>query len=408
MDNVARFLNYKVGDIVGKNTAGNVFGVELELEGRGVRMDGVSTKGWRREDDGSLRGESIEYVFAKPSDIEESKALVSALFAKFKANNVDIKNSYRTSTHVHINFSDKSVKQLLNFFVLFTMLEDILERYSGEDRAGNLFCISSRRAEHILQVVSDSVLKKQDFRDFAADRYKYAACNLSTLYKFGTCEIRTMRGATSEDMVNNWLDILNDVYVRALKAKSPIEFIENISLLGPDGFFDDVFQLANKKELLKGLPVGFDFRGSLLQGARLCQLFVYEIADEFEKEDVIPQAEGVLIHPGTLFYAKREDIVIYRGDRGRGLAGDYFKWFCIPEHGMKRFRNGDGLEDERDIFFDADVGRFKSRRHGRYYWFANHPFFGNEQAKVDAFGPWCHIAPPMPELPDFQDDEDDF
>lgn len=392
MKDINRFLNSTIKDVVGRGVVGEMFGVELELEGRGVMMDGVAAKGWKRTHDGSLRGESVEYVFINPCGVDAAKNRVSDLFDKFKKNDVDIKNSYRTSTHVHLNFGDKSVKQLLSFFTLFTMLEDMLERYSGEDRAGNLFCLSSRRGEAIIEVLSDCILKHQDFSMFADDRYKYAACNLSTLYKFGTAEVRTMRGADSAMQVNMWIDMLNQVYVRALQAKTPIEFIENVSILGPDGFLADVFTNDVRRELIKGLPFGFDFRASLMEGARLCQMFVYEIGDEFLKEapklpEFNPGAGNKnYILPGAI---RTRDMIYSVYVPRKGIA-----WDCQPRGGLGVFTHGVACTDDLDIVFDENIGRFQDLGDGgKYLWFRNHPHFGNEYAaNRDRKSPYCPVG----------------
>jgi hypothetical protein len=185
------FLNRKTGPfLTGNEVTGDLFGVELELEGRNVGLRDVATRGWRRTDDGSLRGESVEFVTAGGKTFDEVQKLVKELFDKFTKNGVVFNNSIRTSTHVHLNFSDKTFKQAVNFFTLFTLFEELLQFYSGEDRKGNVFCISTREAEGIVEVLSKG-LASGSLDGFGGDRYKYAACNLCTLYKFGTVEVRT-------------------------------------------------------------------------------------------------------------------------------------------------------------------------------------------------------------------------
>jgi len=379
--NVSQFLGHTVEMTTGKaGKRGNLFGLELELEGHNVKMDAVPTKGWHRAEDGSLRGESVEYVFSTPVKLDTAKALVTSLFQKFKENGVRLNNSYRTSTHVHLNFSDKTMKQVLNFMVLFTMLEEALETFSGEDRGGNLFCLSSRRAEGIMNVLYDAYVKRQDLAAFKGDAYKYAACNLCTLIKFGSIEVRTMRGANNPEMVNSWLDILNDLYERSLKAKSPIEFIENVSVLGIDGFLRDVFSAESLRTLQLALPA-FNWQGSVMSGARLCQMLCYEIGDDFNKV-VNPMAAiehngNPLTHEGPLFYGEH-DIRIFRP----GAGG----WYCEPMRG-KVFNHGMPITDAAHIIFDATVGRFMDQR-GNYYWYKNHPFFGNEDMLRHKYGPY--------------------
>lgn len=261
-------------------TQGMKMGVELELEGPGVGLQDEPTRGWRRTADGSLRGESIEFVLSAPSEYPVCVKAVDYLFGKFGKNAIKFNKSIRTSTHVHLNFSDKPMRQAITFFCLFTLLEEILEHYSGEDRAGNLFCLSSRRTDEIAAILQQC-LRDGNLRNFAGDRYKYAACNLSTLFKFGTVEVRTMRGADTAGQVNKWLSILNDMYIASLRIESPTDLVTSLSHEGAQGFLRTIFSEENAAELEGSVPEGFDFFRSLLDGARLIQPLAYEFEDAF-------------------------------------------------------------------------------------------------------------------------------
>src|SRR5690242_19109605 len=108
---IEEFINTNVFIVCGtRETSGDKFGLELELEGRNVAMADVAVKGWGRHQDGSLRGESVEYTTIGAVTFENAKKLVTDLFKKFEENKVKIKDSIRTSTHVHLNFSDKPLK----------------------------------------------------------------------------------------------------------------------------------------------------------------------------------------------------------------------------------------------------------------------------------------------------------
>lgn len=278
------FLNRIVGPLTGvRQNAGNLFGIELELEGRGVGLPDVATKGWLRHNDGSLRGESIEFTTNGGHTLDETMKLVNELFQKFKENGVKFNDSIRTSTHVHLNFSDKTIKQVLNFFMLFTVFEEVLQHYSGEDRKGNLFCISSREAEGIIHLLEGAV-DAGNMRIFAGDKCKYSACNLSTLYKFGTLEIRTMRGATSAEQVNRWLSILNDLYVYSLNTLvSPVDVVVDLSQLGAEGLSKKIFTPDNYQELMRTFPQIQNLHYSLMEGVRLIQVFAYEVDADFRQ-----------------------------------------------------------------------------------------------------------------------------
>jgi hypothetical protein len=379
---------------------GNTFGIELELEGRGVGLQDVATRGWKRTVDNSLRGESIEFTTNGPKTLKEATELVKMLFTKFQQNKVVFNNSIRTSTHVHLNFSNKPLKQALNFFTLF---EEVLGYYSGEDRRGNLFCISTREAEGVIAVLSKA-LANGSFIDFRGDRFKYAACNLSTLHKFGTVEVRTMRGANSADQVNNWLDILNDMYLYSLKMKSPAALINDLSQLGADGLMKAVFSPKNRGEVLSTFPKARNLHESLIEGARLIQLFAYDFEEAFVKEvKMEARAEkAVKIGRGVLpvFFPDGHQPVIYRPDGQR--------WACIPRHGPRGagavWQDGDTCVDNHFLEYNRGLDRFIVRYPNGDICICNwahHPDFGDE-------GPADHREMPRVRRarPAFEDDDD--
>jgi hypothetical protein len=328
------------------DTKGDKVGLELELEGRNVGLHDVATRGWQRKDEGSLRGESIEYVTNGPKDVAEAKKLVVGLFDKFKDNGVVFNNSIRTSTHVHFNFADKPMKQVINFFSVFTMLEEILQYYSGEDRKGNLFCMSSRDAEGIIGELTKAV-EKGDFQNFAGDRYKYAACNLSTLHKFGTVEIRTMRGAETAEQINKWLDILYDLYKYSLTLKSPAELITSLSFIGAEALMRKILSDDNYKEVMSTFPVVRNLHMSLMDGARILQIFAFQFEDAFVAEVKIDEKKINQRLPAA-----------FGGRHYQIFKPDGVVWSVRPIHRGMFFEHGDRDLDDSRIMWDGDRQRF--------------------------------------------------
>jgi hypothetical protein len=367
------FLNLQVSHLTGvAETKGDVFGIELELEGRKVGLADIPTKGWRRTHDGSLRGEAIEYTTLGSKDLKGSKEIVNSLFKKFAENEVKFNDSIRTSTHVHLNFADKPIKHAINFFALFTLFEEVLQHYSGEDRKGNLFCISSREAEDLIYTLSASV-RLSNFGNFARDKYKYSACNLSTLYKFGTVEVRTMRGASSAEQVNNWLDILNDMYQYAQhRMTSPVDLITDLSAWGAAPFMARIFSFKNVAELNKALPKDFNLHFSLLEGARMLQMFAYEFQEDFkdvgrDKRNILPR---YFVDKNGLQKAHS----IYKPDGNTWVTG--------PLGGGAFFYDGTALTDDTRIKWSSALQRFIAVRRDtgevvECRWF-EHPVLGNE------------------------------
>jgi hypothetical protein len=271
---------------------GLLFGVELELEGEGVGLNEVRPQNWKRMEEGSLRGECMEWVFAKPQDYEKSVKMVDALFKKMKENNVKIADSFRTSTHVHLNFSDKTAKQALNFFLLHTVIEELLANYCGATRNGNLFCLSCRDTEQLLELLDNGIYNFGGFGAIGKDM-RYNACNLASLNTFGSIEIRTMRGASDAETVNKWLDILNQMYVFACSddCPEPWKLCERLSHLGTMGFLRQFFRQDTINELMASWPPVADLQRSLMNGVRLIQMFAYGLQEDWLKKVEVPKVE---------------------------------------------------------------------------------------------------------------------
>ena len=291
MTNLQDFLNSPIANVSKMQRApkqGDLSGIELECEGRNVDWDGSDpnlVKDWAPHADGSLRnnhGQSCEWVFNGPVKYETSLKRIDTLFQYFEKRKAKLVTSNRTSTHVHFNMGDKNAYQLVNMFILFTIFEDLLDRYCGEDRRGNLFCLSSRHAEQQVSWITDAVFKNFNFGVFRED-FRYCSLNLAAINKFGTVEFRGMRGLDSKEAVVTWLNILNEFCEYACYTmKNPVDLIEAISVKTPLGFVKEVFSKDNFMLLTKGIDE-HEINASIYEGLRLVQMLCYRVGTEFEQ-----------------------------------------------------------------------------------------------------------------------------
>lgn len=282
-----RFLNSSIPAAAlsrRRSVNGDLFGLEFECEGANVGYDGSDDleKDWRPHNDGSLRdihGQCCEWIFNGPVAYQESVERVNSLFDFFEKRQARLVCSNRTSVHVHFNMGDKAVYQLLNMFILFTILEDLMGNYCGEDRNGNLFCLSSRHAEEQVKWVQDVCFKTHVFN--YKDNNRYCAFNMASLNKFGTVEFRGMRGLDNKEDVLAWLDILNEFCIYSCYTMAnPIHVIEQISVQTPSGFLRTVFSEKNVDRLTANLSLE-DINSSIYEGLRLVQMLCYKIGNEF-------------------------------------------------------------------------------------------------------------------------------
>lgn len=289
MTKLQDFLNSPVADVtpmVRRAKTGDLFGIELECEGYAVDWDGGDdiVIQWEPHRDGSLRnnhGDACEWVFRGPAPYEKSIERVNLLFDYFSRCKARLVCSNRTSTHVHFNMSDKQAYQVVNMFILFTIFEDLLDRYCGEDRRGNLFCLSSRHAEQQVRWVEDACFKTGTFNFL--DNNRYCAFNLAALNKFGSVEFRSMRGLDNREDMLAWLEILKEFTDYACYTmKNPVNLIEEISMVTPLGFVKKVFSPKNALKLTHGIDEHV-IDASIYEGLRLVQMLCYRVGTEFDQ-----------------------------------------------------------------------------------------------------------------------------
>ena len=191
----------------------DAFGVEIEVEpARGVRPNEILPVGelnnyWRTTSDGSLRNGGYEIIskVMNEHEIDNAKSLYNQSFPW----QLFCTTSPRTSTHVHINFSQNYLYEVITFFCHMLLIEDIIAEYSGKSRKGNLFALEAGKSLSNYNNVRELVAK-QDYK-FLNNDYKYAAINLESLQRIGTVEVRTMRGLTDIDDIFEWVQILVEI-----------------------------------------------------------------------------------------------------------------------------------------------------------------------------------------------------
>jgi hypothetical protein len=332
------FLNSPIPNVsrMGKKARqGDLWGIELECEGRNVSFNGEQAilDDWAPHADGSLRanhGDCCEWVFNGPVKLIQAQKRVHQLFEYFEKNKAKLVTSNRTSTHVHFNMGDKNAYQLVNMFILFTILEEIMDRFCGEDRVGNLFCLSSRYAEAQIDWMFRNCFNQYIFNWGEAQRY--CSFNMAAICKFGTVEFRAMRGLDNKDDLLDWLGILSEFCdYGCYKMQNPVDTINSVSMLTPRGFVESIFSKRNADLLLRGLSED-DLNRSVYEGLRLVQMLAYKVGTEFDQvrlrgrdfwasfsdheepiKDVDPAVAGVL-------HKARAGNVPRRAGPGGGLA----------------------------------------------------------------------------------------
>lgn len=265
-----------VGVIMGNRKVSGQVGLEIEVEGKSLPRDGeIVASTWQYHEDGSLRGqENAEYVLTKPLPFDKVNAALKSLWLSFKKKGATIDDSNRTSVHVHLNVQDFFLNRLTSFMGLYFALEELLTEWCGETRVGNLFCLRAIDAPAI--VVWAKRYVQSDGQAQLPETLHYAAFNMQALKKFGSIEIRTMRGVNDPEIIKNWVGILQRLYDLSEEIIDPREVPAMVSSGGGAvAFFDKV--LGEHASIVRNGIDATDerIRTSVYRGIRLAQDICY-------------------------------------------------------------------------------------------------------------------------------------
>ena len=255
-----------------KPVAGEI-GLEIEVEGNSFRKQDIPAP-WKYVKDGSLRGEdNAEYIFKKPLKFEDVPAALDSLWEMFRQDGSVLDESNRTSVHVHLNAQKFHLNRLCAFFALYFSVEEVLTEWCGDHRVGNLFCLRAKDAPAII-----SVLKKflnQDYNIGGNENLHYAGLNAHSLSKFGSIEIRSLRGCTDPETILHWIGALERIYRLSETFKDPRHICDEFSGHGPLEYFQMV--LGDKAGTIRN-NIQWDNQrlyDSLYEGIRLAQDLCY-------------------------------------------------------------------------------------------------------------------------------------
>lgn len=221
-------------------------GIEIEMEGQ--RLPLVFDRIWTVTRDGSLRGESIEYVLKRPCRRDQVKSRLKILKDAFKKNRAILLPSDRCGVHIHINCQQLTFVETMNFALLFLTLEGLMVKWCGPEREGNMFCLQSTEAE-ILTVKLHEAWQYQDFRYIQDDQFRYAALNFTALGKYGSLEFRSMRTTKNMKDIETWISMLLRIFDASRGFDQPRDIVGALSNQGGRDFCD--FIMGDYAELLQ-------------------------------------------------------------------------------------------------------------------------------------------------------------
>lgn len=273
-------------------TKGDV-GIEIEVEGK--NLPHVS-KYWKMEKDGSLRGEeNMEYVLAKPSSMKEAELALKYLAVQYKQSESVIDDTVRAGVHVHINVQHLNMLELYSFMSIYLILEEMLVKYCGEFREGNLFCLRAMDAEFLLHKLQEAARTRR-FGPLVDDNLRYASMNVKALGTYGSLEFRAMRGTEDLTLIYQWASILFNLREVAKTFKDPQEVISFFSVNQHEGFIERC--LGEHAPLFMDQP---GWKESMSRGMRHAQTIAFCVDwMKFAKQEELNPFEKVAHKAGDM------------------------------------------------------------------------------------------------------------
>jgi len=220
-----------VHEYIGRKLKEDGMGLELETEAEVPLPVSDIPKPWRAKAEGSLRGLpgcSVEYYSegVVPADEWKLPRIRRLTDMLNKPEQKVLKESPRTSFHVHVNMLHRTPAQVWAAACAYWILENLLVKYCGPLREGNMFCLRLRDAEAILTYAKEDVLADHPFHSLNNNHIRYAGVNLNALAKFGTLEFRSMRGTTDPTILDNWSTAMYHLVNEAVKMGNPENLLD--------------------------------------------------------------------------------------------------------------------------------------------------------------------------------------
>tara|TARA_Y100001956_G_C4129734_1_gene193066 strand:- start:1898 stop:3016 length:1119 start_codon:yes stop_codon:yes gene_type:complete len=268
--------SFNIGAMLGTRTVDGDVGIEVEVEGNKFPKEDAPQipKVWRYTHDGSLRGhDNAEYVLRAPIKFDQVDKAVDDLWKMFADYGSVLDDSNRTSVHVHLNAQGWHLNRLTAFLALYFSVEELLTQWCGDHRVGNLFCLRSKDATSIVSQIRDFI--RSDGELVPSQGMHYAGLNCHALTKYGSVEIRSLRGATEADTIKTWVSVLRRLYDLSGDYPDPRAVVEGFSGAGPLDYLNSILG-PYTNTIIEGS--GFSHQQvmeSMYEGVRLAQDLCY-------------------------------------------------------------------------------------------------------------------------------------
>lgn len=229
----------KILDIIRCSEQAGDIGVEIEMEADRIPSPNDLPRAWKLERDGSLRGESGEFVLRKPVPVSELDSVFAELRQAMVNAKTRIRPTYRAGVHIHINVQDLTPKQLITFITCYFILEEVLLSYCDKSRVGNHFCLRMSDASYLMDRLI-TLIETEDLHVLDNEDLRYASLNVTSLFKYGSIEFRSLESSDDFGKIKTWARILHHLKIFAQSVNNPTDLLGMASERGFTSFARDM------------------------------------------------------------------------------------------------------------------------------------------------------------------------
>lgn len=261
-------------------------GIEIEVE-RMSDAESVPTE-WEVVSDGSLRNGGREYITRNGYSGRDLDIALTNVDTFFQENRPQL--SERCSTHIHVDVTDMTQEQVVNFLCLSVMVEHVLFNLFGNTRTANTFCLSTDTGTMNFDSIVDSLVNPDLL--LSTGWSKYAAIGMKRIRDLGTVEFRMFTTVLRKADYVKILNVLFAMKAAAMEMESPQQLVDIKLTQGMSGIFGLYFpEIAYSEEFEPLLDRGAETLNDIITAAE-----VVRISSERAKKykTIVTQAERLM------------------------------------------------------------------------------------------------------------------
>lgn len=260
------------------------FGIEIELENVVINDVAWKWNWWQAKGENSLRNHGVEFVSLPAPFAQRAEVLaqVPKMIKAYSSTKPDL--SIRCSTHMHLNVSHMTMREVLHAMLTWYLLENLIVRTQSNYRQGNLFCLRMCDAESISTSLFNVIEDPGRFNTiFNKNAVKYSALNLAPIHELGTVEWRFLSPMTDPTLLNFWLEIFQSLLEYGAAMKIPDRLMQDYNSLNIQELFKKIFGKGNGSTLYEMVHLKYPSYEAMTAAIHRNYDYIFDLGQELKR-----------------------------------------------------------------------------------------------------------------------------